>query len=75
MTLPAAAAERRRLQHGAVRAPAAIDRYIMLAANLPAERWDRQTDGRTPDRYIELAPHTMRAAFIWLYYRAFVRPS
>ena len=23
---------------------------------------DRQTDGRTPDRYINPAPHTMRAA-------------
>ena len=25
-------------------------------------RRDRQTDGRTPNRYIESAPHTMRAA-------------
>jgi len=35
------------------------------AANPPADaaavdRWDRQTDGRTPDRYIDLAPRTMR---------------
>ena len=43
------------------------------AANPPAavaaiDRWQRktdgQTDGRTPDRYIDPAPHRMRAALI-----------
>jgi len=37
----------------------------LLAENLPAtatavERWDRQTDGWTSDRYIDPAPHTMQ---------------
>jgi len=56
ITLPAFAAERRRLRHGALSAPAAIDRYLLpagrSAANPPpaaaaAERRDRQADGRT----------------------------
>ena len=59
VTLPAFAAERRRLLHGACSAPAAIDRYLLpagrSAANSPAamvavDRWDRRTDGRTDAR-------------------------
>jgi len=55
MTLPAFAAERRRLPYGARSASAAVDRYLLpagrSAANQPAatvaiDRWDRQTDGR-----------------------------
>jgi len=64
MTLPAFAAERRR------RVPA-IDRYLLQAPALsskPAARrccsrsTEGRTDGRTPDRYIDPAPHTMRMA-------------
>ena len=74
MTLPASAAERRHLQHGARSVPVAVDRCFLLAgrsaatppAAVPAgDRWyrqtDRRTDGRTPDRYIVPAAHTMRA--------------
>ena len=63
-------------------APAAIDRYFLLAgrsaANLPVavgavDQWDRQTDrqtdGRTPDRYIDPAPRAMRAAYVCLFAR------
>ena len=59
MTLPAFAAERRRLQHGARSALAAIDRHVLStgrsAANSPAavaavDRRDRRTDGRTDTR-------------------------
>jgi len=61
MTLAAFAAKRRRLLHGASAssAPASIDRYLLPAGrseeNPPAavaavDRWDRQTDGRKPDR-------------------------
>jgi len=55
MTLPAFAAERWPLQHGARSASAAIDRYLLparrSAANPPAavaavDRWDRERDGR-----------------------------
>ena len=56
MTLPAAAA----------RAPAAIDRYLLPAPRLrqaaDVDRRDRQTDGRTHDRYTGPAPHTKRVA-------------
>jgi len=47
-------------------AAAAVDRYILLAgpaaANPPhaaaaVDRWDRQTDGRTPYRYIDSAAY------------------
>ena len=58
-------------------APApAIDRYLLAAgrsaANPPATvtavDWcDRQTDGRTLDRFIDPAPHTMRAALICIF--------
>jgi len=49
MTLPAFAAERRRLQHGARSYLLPAGRW---ATNPPAsvaavDRWDRQTDGRT----------------------------
>ena len=30
-----------------------------LHAAVAVERWDRQTDGPTPDRYADPAPHTM----------------
>jgi len=68
MTLPAFAAERRRLQHGARSALAAIDRHVLStersAANSPAavaavDRRDRRTDGRTPDRYADPAVHIL----------------
>jgi len=66
MTLPATAAQ----------VPAAdIDRYAVRgprpgsAANQPhvagaVNRRNRQTDGRTPDRYVDPPPHTVRAASI-----------
>ena len=39
-------------------------------------RRDRQTDGRTPDRYVDPAPHTMRAASInWGTLNAFYRTA
>ena len=71
VALPAFAAERRAAAPcccGAGRA--AIDRYLLpagpTAANLPhaaaAGEWDRQTDGRTPYRFIDPVPHTVRAA-------------
>ena len=45
---------------------AAVDRYLLPAPRLRQQadvgRWDRQTDGRTPDRYIDPAPRTMWAA-------------
>ena len=50
MTLPAAAA----------RTPAAVDRYLLPASNL--RQISGQTDGRTPDRYIEL--HRIHAGSI-----------
>ena len=72
MTLPAFAAERRRLQHGTYSC-----RCRRSAANPPAavavvdrreRRTDGQTDGRTPYRYIlcmyvcmYVYMHTMRA--------------
>jgi len=56
MTLPAAGA----------RAPAVIDAYLLPAPRLQQaadiDRRDRQTDGRTPDRYIDPAPRTMRTS-------------
>jgi len=52
MTLPAAA----------VRAPAAVDRYLLYPRPGCGKREMGQTDGRTPDRYTDPAPHTMRAA-------------
>jgi len=73
VTLPAFAAERRCLQHGARSTPAVITRSLLpaakgLAANEPASgrcfcRSMRQTDGRTDGRptVIEPAAHTMRA--------------
>jgi len=61
MALPAFAAAERR---------AAVDRYLLLAGPTAANpqhrravgEWDRQTDGRTPYRYIDPIPHiTTRA--------------
>ena len=61
MTLLTFAAECRRLLHGA------IDWYLPTqhsAANPPHvtaafDRWDRQTDGRTLNRFVDSARHTM----------------
>ena len=59
VTLPAFAAERRRLHYCARSAPTAVDRYLLpagrSAANPPAavaavDRWDRRTDGETDTR-------------------------
>ena len=57
MTLPACAAERD---------ASAVDRYLLPAPALSSKpavaavgRWDRQTDGRTPDRYVDPVPHTV----------------
>ena len=53
---------------------AATDRYLLPAghpaANPPhtaaaVDRQDRQTDGRTPDRYIDPAPHCMTIVSKW----------
>ena len=63
MTLLAFAADRRAAVRRAV-APAAVDRYLLPvghpAANPPhaaatVDRWDRRTDGRTSDRYVDPA--------------------
>ena len=72
VALPAA---RIRRPHAAARlllstGRAAINRYLLptgpTAANPQQRRaaagWDRQTDGRTDDRYIDHAPHAQRAA-------------
>jgi len=68
VTLPAIAAGRWR---ACSTAPAAIDRYLLPQRAQQQTRrhrcWCRsmgQTDGhgRTPDRYIDPVPHTMRAA-------------
>ena len=71
VTLLAFAADR----HAAVRrsVPAAVDRYLLLAgrpaanplhASAALDKWyipGRRTDGRTPVRYIDSIPRTMRA--------------
>jgi len=75
MALPAFAAEHRRLQHGARSAPAAIDVDISCRQGprqqtrrppllLSIDVTGRRTDRRTPNRYIDPVPHTMRAASI-----------
>jgi len=61
MTLPAFAAERRRLQHGV----AAIDRYLLQTpAALSMDGTDRRTDGRTDARPLQrlCCAHCMRAS-------------
>ena len=68
MTLPAFAAERRAAAPLLLTtASAAIDRYLLPAGRTAAnpqrrsaagELWDRRTDGRTDDRYIDPAAHT-----------------
>jgi len=68
MTLPAFAAERRAAAPLLLTAGrAAIDRYLLPAGRTAAnprqrsaagELWDRQTDGRTDDRYIVPAART-----------------
>jgi len=40
------------LMHSAAKPPAVVG---------AVDRWDRQTDGRTPGRFIDSAAHTMRA--------------
>jgi len=75
VTLLAFVAERRRLQHGAHSAPAAIDRYLLparrSAANprppllLSIDGTDKRTDGqngRMPDRYLDTASPIMRGS-------------
>jgi len=69
VTLLTFAAERRR---ACSTAPAAIDRYSgpqgtkqqtrRLPLLLLIDGTDRRIDGRRPDRYIDSAPHSMRAA-------------
>ena len=58
MTLPAFAAERRHLQHVA-RSYRSISPARRAFSDRPAvaavDRWDRRTDGRTPNRYIDPA--------------------
>jgi len=50
--------------------PAAIDRYLLQQQTrrtpllLRIDGTDRQTDGETPDRYIDPAQHTTRGATI-----------
>ena len=64
MTTPAFAAERRRTSSGYRSiSPARRAQSSKPAGRLAAaDRRDRRTDGRTADRYIEPAPHTMRTA-------------
>jgi len=64
MTLPGFAAERRRLPHGVRSASTESSAASPSAAIVTVGRWDRQTDGRTTDSYIDPAPHTMGAASI-----------
>ena len=61
MTLLAFAAERR-----CCRAPGVVDRYVLpagptaanpLHAAAAVDRWDSETDGRTPYRYIDSAAY------------------
>jgi len=62
MTLPAFTAERWRLQHGVRRrrSISAADAGAQVAAAAAAvDRWDRQTDKRTPDCYTVTAPHNV----------------
>ena len=68
-TILAFAADRRSAVRRAAAAPlllgarrAAIDRYCLPAVNQPnaaaaVDRWDRRTDGRTPDLYIDPASY------------------
>jgi len=65
VTLPAFAAERRRLLHGArgrSLSPAQMALSSKPAGSQHCCRSMGQTDGQTLDRYINLAPHTMREA-------------
>jgi len=77
MTLPASAAERRRMQHGAHSAPTVIDRHLLptgaqqqTVGRSPLlqsiDGTDRQTDGQTPDSYTDPRLHTERAASYFL---------
>ena len=64
ITLPAFAAER-----ACVSARVSYRSISLSAANQPpaaaaVDRQDKETDGWTPDRYIDPAPHTMRRALI-----------
>jgi len=64
MLLTAGACCTARMLHGARIAPAANPPHAAAAV----DRWDRQTDGRrdrrTLDRYMDPAPHAIRAASI-----------
>jgi len=70
VTLPAFAAARRAA--GAVAAERRRCRSICpgrealrsKTAAAVVRQWDRQTDGQTPDRYIDPAPHTMRVVSV-----------
>ena len=65
VTLPAFAAERRRLLHGARGRSLSPARRALSSKPAGSQHCCRsmgQTDGRTLDRYINLAPHTMREA-------------
>jgi len=64
--LPAFAAERRRLQHGARSCRSIFPAHTALEQLtcrppllLSTDGTDRQTDGWTPDRYIDLALHAV----------------
>jgi len=65
MTLPAFAVERRCLPHDTrsyrsiPAADAGAQQQTPPAAVAALGRWDRRTDGRTSDRYIDPAPHTI----------------
>ena len=75
VTLLAFAADRHAAVRRSV--PAAVDRYLLPAGRpaanplhasaaldkwyIPGRRTDRRTDGRTPVRYIDSIPRTMRA--------------
>jgi len=71
MTLPAFAAERWRLQHGARshRLISAADSGAQQQTHRPPlllsiDGTDRRTDRRTPDRYIDLVPLTMGQRYV-----------
>ena len=67
ITLPAFAAQRRCLQQISTDtryAASAQQQTSRASLLLSIDGTDRQTDGRTPDRFIVPAPHTARAASI-----------
>ena len=67
MTLPAFAAERRRLLSTDISCPRGAQQQTgrtPLLLSIDGSGTDRRTDGRTLDRFIDVAPHIVRAVSI-----------